>query len=239
MQQQPFTFRKVDPRDLELMTDIFRLRFEVYGEECGFIRKEDYPNGLESDEYDTQAIHFAALNNFGEVVGTLRLILPGQRVLPIEKYCPSIRVDNKFLPQLSFAEISRLVISKRIRRRKGDDLFYAPQIEDERVANSAGEVFLRRSKPMAFGLYRELYRESKRIGVTHWYSLMEKSLWLLLRIHGFTFECVGDEVDVFGPVKPYLGKVSVIEQEVAKKFPKFFEYFTEEEKAGHLNKFEL
>jgi hypothetical protein len=56
-----------------------------------------------------------------------------------------------------------------------------------------------------------------------------------LRIHGFIFEAIGDEVDVYGPVRPYLGKIEIMEQEVAKRFPKFFNYFTQDQEIQQQN----
>ena len=222
-----FFYKKVTLDDTELMEKIYRLRFEVYARECGFIKEEDYPNGIETDEYDHQACHFAALNSEGDVIGTLRVILPGQLPFPIEHHCPFLNFHKDAPPAHQYVEISRLVISKRLRRRKNDALYYEPQIEDKKMRDQNNQEFLRRAKPMAFGLYREMYNESKRLGVTHWYSLMEKSLWLLLRLHGFKFECIGEEVDVYGPVRPYLGNVGKIEEEVRTKYPKIYKYFTE------------
>ncbi|HBR15635.1 MAG TPA: hypothetical protein DD723_08905 [Candidatus Omnitrophica bacterium] len=229
-----FIFKKVNPEETELLKQIYRLRLEVYGRECGFIKEEDYPEGLETDEYDEQSVHFAALGPGQEVIGTMRMILPGRLKLPIERHCPEIKVANEEVSGVHVAEISRLVISKRLRRRKNDGLFYEPQVEDKRVVDEEGREFLRRTKPMAFGLYRELYQESKRKGITHWYALMEKGLCLLLRIHGFAFVCIGPEVDVYGAVYPYLGKISQIEEDVRKKFPKFFCYFAETLETKHL-----
>lgn len=216
-----FVFKKIDFNDSAMMEQLYRLRFEVYCRECNFIREADYPRQREQDEHDAQSVHFAAFNSYGEVVGTLRMILPGALPLPIKTHCPDIHFEGT-----SYAEISRLVISRRLRRRAQDQLYYEPQVEDIKVASNSGE-FLRRARPMAFGLYREMYRESKRLGTERWYTLMEKGLWLLLAIHGFKFESIGDEVDFYGLVRPYLGKVSVIEQDVQKKFPQFFEYFVE------------
>ena len=163
----------------------------------------------------------------------MRMILPGELELPIKLHCRDVDITT---PDKS-VEISRLVISKRLRRRHDDGMYYGPQSEDKKGVSSDGTEFLRRAKPMAFGLYRELYRESKRLGITQWYALMEKSLWLLLRIHGFEFEPIGKEVDVYGPVKPYIGEISKIEKEVYQKFPKFFAYFTEELNREHLPNF--
>ena len=162
-------------------------------------------------------------------MGTLRMIMPGKLPLPVQTFFPYVfqSIDTV---QKDYAEISRLVISKNIRRRKGDQLYYEPQVDDQSVV-VGDNVFFRRAKPMAFGIYRELYRESKRRGVTRWYSIMEKSLYLLLRIHGFKFECIGPEIDYYGPVSPYVGRLDAIEQEVREKFEKFYQFFTENYKA--------
>lgn len=225
---QPFIFKKVEPADRELMEQIHRLRFEVYCRECNFIQEDDYPQGVEKDAYDAQSVHFAALDPEGLVIGTMRMILSGKLNFPLESHCPNINVNKNTLPRNNLAEISRLVISKNLRRRCDDGMYYGPQTEDKQGVDKNGSAFLRRAKPMAFGLYRELYRESKKRGITHWYALMEKGLWLLLRIHGFAFEPIGEEVNFYGMVKPYLGQIAKIEEEVRLKFPKFFGYFTED-----------
>ncbi len=224
----PFTFKKVELTDTKLMTEIYRLRFQVYCRECGFIKAEDYPEGLESDNYDKQSMHFIALDKEENIVGTMRMILPGELPLPLETHCPDLNIDKNSIPSSQVAEVSRLVISKGLRRRQDDGTYYGPRAEDEKGTDASGHEFIRRAKPMAFGLYRELYKESKKLGITHWYALMEKSLWLLLRIHGLIFEPIGKECDVFGPVKPYLGKLYDIEKTVAKRFPKFFSYFIQD-----------
>ncbi len=223
-----FIYKKIALDDTELMNQIYQLRFQVYARECGFIKEEDYPDGLEIDSYDKQSIHFGAMNQDGNVIATMRMIQKGKLPLPVEKYCPAIpnkNVSSNMIP----VEISRLVISKRLRRRKDDKLYYEPTLGDqnkEEVDNTPGG-FLRRANPMIFGLYREMYQESKRTGITHWYSLMEESLWSLLQLHGFDFECIGEEVDVYGPVKPYVADIGKIEQKVAALYPKLFIYFTE------------
>ncbi|MCR4337859.1 MAG: PEP-CTERM/exosortase system-associated acyltransferase [Candidatus Omnitrophica bacterium] len=233
-----FTFKKVNFNDHELMDQIYRLRFEVYCNECHFISQEDYPEQREKDIYDPQSLHFAAINSENEVIGTMRMILPGEHKLPIETHCSDVSIDPKKIQQQQCVEISRLVISRKLRRRKGDELYYSPDSADTAVMKE-GVEFLRRHRPMAFGLYREIYHESKRRGIQEWYSLMEKSLWLLLRIHGFHFECVGKQVDVYGPVNPYIGKIHLIEQEVQQKFPKFFEYFAQNLETQYLKEFRI
>lgn len=224
LEDEVFKFRKIEFSDDAMMDKIYALRFEVYCRECGFIKAEDYPDQRERDEYDAQSIHFAAFNDDDEAVGTMRLIMPGEHPLPILEHCTELDVPREHLELPQAVEISRLVISKRLRRRHDDRMYYGPQTEDTIVMEN-NEQFLRRAKPMAFGLYREIYMESKRRGITEWYSLMERPLWFLLRIHGFLFDPIGEEVDVYGPVRPYVGRVNKIEQEVHTRFKKFYNYF--------------
>ncbi len=54
------------------------------------------------------------------------------------------------------------------------------------------------------GLCVEIYKETQRRGIKYWCALMEKSLWTLLYRYGFKLQCVGDDVDFFGSVRPYL-----------------------------------
>jgi N-acyl amino acid synthase of PEP-CTERM/exosortase system len=218
---ETFTFRKIDFSDKETMEQIYRLRFDVYCRECSFIKETDYPDERETDQYDAQSIHFGAFNSYGEIIGTLRMIKPAPLALPIQSYCPDITLQK----DVSSVEISRLIISRKLRRRANDKMYYEPEVEDRVIRNAQNQEFIRRARPMAFGLYREMYRESKAQGIVHWYTLMEKALWLLLSLHGFKFHCIGKEVDFYGPVAPYLGDAVEIEHEVRKKYPQFFDYF--------------
>ncbi len=221
-----FEFRKVEYEDKELMGKLYQLRFEVYCYEREFFNAEDYPTETESDQYDEQSVHFAAMDkDDGEIVGTLRMILPGRYDLPIEKHCPYIKANDNIQMGSSYGEISRLVIKKQLRRRKHDGHYYAPQLEDIIGVDENNREFRRRAKPMTFGLYREMYLECKKIGVTHWYTLMEKGLWRLLHKHGMLFESIGEEIDYCGPVRPYLASIVNIEKELYEKFPTFFGYF--------------
>lgn len=210
---QTIKFKKVDLSEHDLMDQIYRLRFQVYGRECGFISEGDYPDGLEKDEYDSQSVHFAAINSFGEVVGAMRIILPGTHPYPVEKNCPEVQLDQETIPGvMRFAEISRLVISKQLRRRF--PLYMAYGHKRKRDAEQADNAYgsLKDAKPIVWGLCREAYKESKCLGITHFYALMEKGLWALLRMYGFKFRCVGKQIDCFGPVHPYISEIGDIEK---------------------------
>lgn len=226
-----FMFSMVEASDL--LNEIFRLRFQVYCKECSFLKAEDYPDGIEKDKFDPHSLHFVAQDELG-AIGTARLVLDSPYGLPLEHhYSNYVCLDKTCVPRKQIAEISRLVISKEYRRRRGDGLYYNPEYEDR----ASREHSLHRMKCMALGMYREMYQESKRRGITHWYALMEKSLWLLLRLHNFNFQPIGEEIDVYGPVKPYLGDIKKMEKEVFEKSPELFKYFIEGLEPCHIPKF--
>ncbi len=158
------------------------------------------------------------------MVGAVRLILPCFSRFPIEEHCPTLEFDRSLTPRGNCAEVSRLIISKLYRRRANDGLYYEAQVEDEKVEGKGG-FFTRRMRPMAFGLYRAMYQESKRTDILHWFALMEKSLRKLLNIHGLAFRPIGPEIDFWGMVTPYLADIRDLERGVYSKFPQFFDYF--------------
>ena len=220
--EESFSFRKITSRDQ--LQEAYRLRFQVYSRECSFLKESEYPQGYETDEFDPFSAHFGAFDQQDRMVGTVRLILPCSSRFPIEEHCPTLEFDRSLTPRGNCAEVSRLIISKLYRRRANDGLYYEAQVEDERVEGKGG-FFTRRVRPMAFGLYRAMYQESKRTGILHWFALMEKSLWKLLNIHGLAFRPIGPEIDFWGMVTPYLADIRDLERGVYSKFPQFLDYF--------------
>lgn len=217
-----FNFSKANTP--ELLEEVFRLRYKVYCFECNFLNPADYPQEKEKDKYDPSSVHFFASDDLG-IIGTARIILNSKEGFPLESHCKNnLTIDKKLLPDpKKTAEVSRLVISKEYRKRKEDGNYYSPEYQDSPNSDSEQEN-LKRLKPMAFGLYRELYQECKRRNITHLYALMEKSLFFLLHLHGFSFKPIGEEIDVYGPVKPYLGNIEEIEKNIQNKYPNLFNY---------------
>jgi N-acyl amino acid synthase of PEP-CTERM/exosortase system len=220
--QTQFNFSKANTS--EHLDEIFRLRYKVYCHECKFLDPQKYPQEKEEDKYDPNSVHFFASDDIG-IIGTARIILNSKEGFPLESHCKNkLAIKKELLPDpKSTAEISRLVISKEYRRRQEDGSYYSPDYNDVAQTNNEQEQ-LKRLKPMAFGLYRELYQECKRRNISHLYALMEKSLFFLLYLHGFAFKPIGEEIDVYGPVKPYLGSVEEIEKNIHHKYPNLFNY---------------
>ena len=88
-----------------------RLRYEVYCLEQHFVDAARGTDGRESDEYDLQAIHFAAATDRGEVVATLRLVLDSPLGFPLERRAPGLLGDRAPGERSHTGEVSRLVIA--------------------------------------------------------------------------------------------------------------------------------
>jgi N-acyl amino acid synthase of PEP-CTERM/exosortase system len=208
---QNITYIKVEPHQVDLMEQIFRLRYEVYVKECGFIAPPAGASGLEQDEYDAQAVHFAAVDpSVDRVVASMRLIVPGRRHIPMQKCCRHLfwfSKQNK-LRQVQWGEISRFVVAKDFRRNKLLGSLDVDSFDED------GAQRLFSSHGIAAGLCKEIYKESMARGLTHWGALMEKGLWGLLRMYGFRFKCIGEEVNVAGPVRPYVATLKDIRKSI-------------------------
>lgn len=214
-------FRFVVADTEKLKNAVYRLRYQVYVEELGFEKPEFYSYECEKDKYDPYSIHFAAINEQEEVVGTVRLILNSQEGLPVKSVAISHFLKNE--PQdFKVAEISRLAILKSCRTISGDYL-----CSDR--SKVTGRFKIRRKFPLiTIGLYRIMYQTSKEVGITRWYMISEAKLFRIIKIYGFVFHSVGDEIDYHGLRTPYLGIISEFEQNLSRENPDFFRFFTEE-----------
>jgi N-acyl amino acid synthase of PEP-CTERM/exosortase system len=219
---------------------VFALRYQVYCLERSFLPAEDYPNGLERDDYDQYSTLIAAYSLTDLLVGALRLITPpdGKQFL-FEEHCPKLFANRMIPPRSECAEISRLVISKLYRRRVGDTVFGVPsQLLDEtplpprnfdRRRTQRGDTDRRKLQPeILFGLLRQVYQHSKRHGIHYWCMALEKSLALHLeRIFYFTLEPLGEQVDYYGPVTPFILSMEHFENALSQGNPVLFGWFQE------------
>ena len=152
--------------------------------------------GYESDNFDPFSIHFGAFDQYERMAGAVRLILPSCDKFPIEEKCAYFRFDDLGVPRRECAEISRLTISKIYRR-------------ESRIRPAQ---FLFQVSSIALGLCRQMHQECRALGLNYCLALMEKPLWMLLKIHGFIFWPLGPEIDFYGRVTPYLIDVRDLEK---------------------------
>jgi N-acyl amino acid synthase of PEP-CTERM/exosortase system len=107
---------------------VYRIRHEVYCEDLGYepIRAD----GLEYDEYDAHSLHclIRTVGPTKRLVGCTRLVIPRAEALhtplPFETYCAEVLdrsiIDPAQMPRERIAEVSRLAVRGRYRRRRGE-----------------------------------------------------------------------------------------------------------------------
>ena len=200
---------KINKKDA-LYPELFRLRYRVYCDECGFEDPEDYPEMMERDEYDDHAIHFCnSIEGHREMIGTVRMILYSEKGFPIEK---NFIIDQQLLPafeRTKIAEISRLAISKSFRRRAADGILYS---EKTVKITDKNKVYIKerrgKDRNFALGLYKCIYKESLKRGLTHWYAAMTEGLCSLLTSRGCVWHPIGPRINYHGYRRPYIAVIA-------------------------------
>jgi N-acyl-L-homoserine lactone synthetase len=168
----------------ELLSEVFRLRYQVYCIEKGY---EPGCNGMESDEFDHDARHVLLIHRAsGEPVGTVRVVpsspASGGRGMPMTAVCASSVTGN--LPPRTTGEISRFALSKQ-----------------RRMSCRAGSM-------MRLGLMQGVVRLSGELGLTDWCALMEPMLLRLLQMNAIHFAPLGPLVEHHGLRQPSYGNIA-------------------------------
>jgi len=221
-----FEFRKVD-QDKQLLDEIYRLRYKVYCDEWGFEKPEDHPDGIEIDDYDNHSAHFAAFwEDGGSMIGTVRLIRSSESGFPLFRHC-TVDADLSFLREDAVGEISRLAISKELRRRRPDRALYDGEMSELEEEETPLAVRERRKNENAIvlGLYRCLYKECLETGLTHLYAVMARGLFLLLKKISINFRQIGPEVNYHGLRTPYILDLAQMMVDLKERNPQLYHYF--------------
>ncbi len=207
-----FHSAQVHAADKSLMNALHRLRFEVYCRERAFLPEADYPDQMESDAHDASAAHFVAFNGDEEVVGYVRLLRPDHQLqLPFQTRCTSLLPGLQMPPAAESAEISRLMVRKDYRRRRGDLLAGVAAPKDP---TSAADERRSPTPQIMLSLYRAIFAYSLDTGLRYWFAAMERPLARALAHMGFAFKQVGAAGDYFGMVAPYLADLKDLEARV-------------------------
>lgn len=168
------------------------LRYQVYCLDRAFLDPQDYPEGLEADEFDARALHFCVRDPMQRPAGTVRLIVGGRFELPLFGLCPVDASEFEALhaPDVRVGEISRLAVPRG-----------APAIEQCTVV---------------MRLYTQLYRAAKVLRLTHAIALTERSVARLVTRHGIELRPIGPHV-MLGrrPRIPYVMTLSQIDAAIA------------------------
>jgi N-acyl amino acid synthase of PEP-CTERM/exosortase system len=185
-----------------------QLRYQVYCIEYNFLSAEDYPDGVETDEYDDNAAHFYAFDQADDLAGYVRLVLPNEQAeFPFQRHC-GLSAGTQLPLGHHAAEISRLMVRGDYRRRHSDKL--SGVTAQQNAAAFSGDR--RHQSPLILlNLYRQMYQYSLQQGIRYWYAAMERPLARSLSRLGFGFLPIGPDTDYYGPVTPYLADLRHLE----------------------------
>lgn len=188
----------------------FRLRYEVICLELQMpgYESERYPDGLETDEFDSRAEHILLWHKPSDsLAGTVRLILPDpddpDAPLPIEEHAAAAFHDGFSPPtgkqRLHTAEISRCILARRFRSRAGE-FGHTIGVQTSEQQNRDPR---RRFPHPVIGIQRALFRLSAERDIHHWYAIMEPALNRLLRRFALDFTPVGSLIQYNGLRQPF------------------------------------
>ncbi len=231
----------------QLIKEVQRLRYQVLCVENPYLNCEDYPDGLECDEYDSRSVHSLIRHkDSGLFAATVRLVLPDPVFLkahfPIECVCEGISYNSidssPYLNREALAEISRFSISKGFKE----------QIISEEITHKKTRSFETRRHHqgahlflplLIFGLFKAIVELSQENGIFHWLALTEPSLLRLLNRYGIHFQRFGQMIDFHGKRQPVFGTINSILQGIHSMNLEVSDFITEENKIGismHMEK---
>jgi|GEM_PF-3107333 len=202
-----YEYLVVSPRT-EAYQDYLALRYEVFCEELKRIPSRGHVAGghpVETDEFDVHSVHVLCRSvRTGESMACSRLILPGPKGLNVSsRYTISCLGD---IPHDKVGEIGRLTLSPRLRRsRSSTSVVGGEGFVEDTADGEVPKAARRDGSTVAFGLYREIFRQMGQYGITHCFAAMEPSLARLLKRLGFPFVEAGPlKTDVQPARQPYL-----------------------------------
>lgn len=206
-------FRVVLANTEALKEQTYRLRYNVYCEDLKW--EPTNSAGRETDEYDAHAEHFLLrYRPTNENVGCIRIVRPprGDAAfrLPFERVCegrldPVARVFDDF-PRDRVAEISRLAVVRKFRRRQGEATRAAPD-----TTLNLSEAAAPRFPHILVGLYVAVVAMAKLRNIEWLFVLTEPRLAEHFRKVGVTeIRQIGEPIEHRGRRVPSLMPVDGI-----------------------------
>ena len=196
----------------------YRIRFLVYCLETGYEDAFAYPDGLESDQWDERSAHFLVRRrDDGAWIAAMRLVLPdGDRPLPIQTLCKLDRRVSRDVPDHRIAEVSRLCMVERYRRRTAErhipyeivdsDPGRRHQVLPFTVEKRSAQR--RHGSEIMLGLLRAAAEYGIQRGVDHWFFLTSPVLCRMLERYGIPFVPAGEPCQHNGERHPFFVDLS-------------------------------
>jgi len=196
----------------ELKETCYRIRHDVYCRDLGF--EAEQPDGMETDRYDAHSVHCLLKSTTSpDYVGCVRLIMvpPDDRelVLPFEKTCEQTIdrkiVDPSRLAREHIAEVSRLAVASKYRRRKGESSVAASITKED-----FGSADQPRFPYIPVGLYLSMIAQAQKHGIETLFMLTEPRLAKHLARLGVDIRRIGGPVEHRGQRVPSMISVQSV-----------------------------
>ena len=195
---------------------VFKLRHEVYTQECGFF---DSDGIFESDQFDDHSLFCLIQHKSSKhVVGAIRLVQSNsdQQSLPIEILFDQASLDQSYVPNVhdrnKICEISRLAVNDKFRRKnikkKLNQQEHSRRLNFTRKLKNAGyyskqeieascNQFISIALFFATAVMVKLYQKSKV------YIIIEPRLAKQLKYAGMKFKKIGPTINYHGERAPF------------------------------------
>ncbi len=177
----------------ELLTECYRLRYQIYCIETKFEDYRNYPDGLEYDRYDASSIH-SLLRVNGIFVGHVRLVFQTDKLrsFPVQEVC-----KHRLLERSGTVEGSRICVSSERVKQAG--------------INHSG---------LLVALVKAMIKISQQNAVTGWCGFMEPRFLRRLEVLGIYFEPLGALVEHHNSLRqPAYNPLGVILERAFKERP--------------------
>ncbi len=189
----------------EQKRNVYRIRYRVYCQEFGYEPIENFPDGLERDEYDDHSLSCLITHrSSGIPAGCVRLVPAlDHEPLPLEKYCLEA-LDRRFIdglgvPRSRLCEISRLAVDGAFRRRAGETATRFGEVDALDCSRQERRTF----SIIAVAAFLASTALTEVSGRTNVLAMMEPFLPRLLKRSGIFFQRAGRDIEYHGLRAPF------------------------------------
>ena len=216
-----------------LRRQAYHIRYRVYAEELGWEDKARFPEGYETDAYDSVSESCLLQHRESQqFVGCVRLIMAATAQTSLFPFELALRNAGHLLEapglledwRASAGEISRVAVISPFRRRHNEQNY-----PDNPPAEEANVIPERRVFPhIAMGLYLGAAALGLSRGLERVFAIMEPRLARRLRSYGIEFEPVGAPLEHHGLRIPYCLQRHSFERNMAPPIRAFLDTILED-----------
>jgi len=181
------------------------VRYRVYCEEFGFEAADEFPDHMETDEFDAYSLQcLISHKRSGLDAGCVRVVCASEsEQLPLEKYC----LDSVYLEFMgtlnedrdALCEFSRLAVDATFRKRSGEGRTKMGEFDALDCSHQEQRTF----SLVGIAAFLAAFALAKLSGRTQIFAMMETNLPRLLRQAGILVERSGDTVNYHGERAAY------------------------------------